>query len=139
MRCSTIVKIGPLTRSEQISSFWIISRVDLRNSNSFNFPRMSGKSKIKPLTAFIDYCCFNLSIVIARLQINVGNVNEQWSTVTLISKLNSLPYTDSANFYVNSIALSHGLLIFQKTLKYFGLDTVQIFQCRSTMINLFRE
>ena len=89
---------------------------------------MSGKSKIKPLTAFIDYCCFNLSIVIARLQINVGNVNEQWSTVTLISKLNSLPYTDSANFYVNSIALSHGLLIFQKTLKYFGLDTVQIFQ-----------
>lgn len=55
-------------------------------------------------------------------------MKEQWSAVTLSSKLNSLPYTDSANFYVNSIALSHGLLIFQKALKNFGMDTVQIFQ-----------
>ena len=89
---------------------------------------MSGKGKIKPLTAFIDYCCFNLSIVIARLHIDAENVEEQWSTVTLCSKLNCLPYTDNANFYVNSIVLSHGLLLFQKAFKYFGMYAVQMFQ-----------
>ena len=89
---------------------------------------MSGKGKIKSLTAFTDYCCFNLSIVIARLHIDAENVEEQWSTVTLCSKLNCLPYTDNANFYVNSIDLSYRLLLFQRALKYFGVDAVQMFQ-----------
>lgn len=70
---------------------------------------MKKRGTAKPLTVFIDYCCFNVSIVIARLQIDQDNVNEQWSVDKLCRKLNGLPYTDSSNFYVNSIVLSHSV------------------------------
>ena len=95
---------------------------------------MNKKGSIRALTAFIDHCCFNLSIVIARLQIDQNNVNEQWSVDMLCRKLNGLSFTESSNFYVNSIVLSHGLLLFQKTLKYFGMDAVQIFQEEKSVI-----
>lgn len=82
----------------------------------------------KELDAVTDYCCFTVAIVMARLQIDFDNINEQWSSTSLCEKLNLLPYTDGPNFFINSSALSHGLIIFQRTLRYVGLQSIPICQ-----------
>ena len=97
------------------------------------------KGKIKALSTAVDYCCFMLSIALSRLHIDLDNVNVQWSAATLCSKLNSLPCTENSNFYLNITALSHGLLLFQKALRYHGIETVQIFQENKSVSAFFSE
>lgn len=50
-----------------------------------------------------------------------------------------LPCTESANFYTYPEAISHGLLIFQRTLEYYGLSTIQIFQELKSVHPYFSE
>ena len=80
-----------------------------------------------------------LSIALSRLHIDLDNVNVQWSSAALCSKLNDLPFTENSNFYLNSTALSHGLLLFQKALRYYGIQTVQIFQENKSVRSFFSE
>ena len=80
-----------------------------------------------------------LSIALSRLQIDLDNVNVQWSSAALCSKLNDLPFTENSNFYLNSTALSHGLLLFQKAQRYYGIQTVQIFQENKSVCSFFSE
>ena len=97
------------------------------------------KGKIKTLSTVVDYCCFILSIALSRLHIDLDNINVQWSSAALCSKLNDLPFTENSNFYLNSTALSHGLLLFQKALRYYGIQTVQIFQENKSVRPFFSE
>lgn len=92
----------------------------------------------KDLDAVVDYCCFTLAIVMARLHIDYDNIKVQWSSISLSAKLNLLPLSDGPNFFINSSALSHALLIFQKALRFFGLTSVMTFSSMlvgKTMMN----
>jgi hypothetical protein len=91
----------------------------------------------KDLDAVVDYCCFTLAIVMARLQIDYDNIEEQWSSVSVCAKLNLLPFADGPNFFINSSALSHGLLIFQKALRFFGLQSIPIYQDGKAVLPYF--
>lgn len=59
--------------------------------------------------------------------------------MVVCSKLNKLPFTENSNFYLNPTALSHGLLLFQKALRYYGIETVQIYQEEKSACPFFSE
>jgi hypothetical protein len=80
--------------------------------------KLKKKGEIKECTAVIEYASFQLAIVLARVEIDYSNIGEQGTEGSLSAKVNELPFSEDPNFFVNSIALSHGLIIFQKAFKY---------------------
>ena len=53
--------------------------------------------------------------------------------------MNKLPFTESSNFYLNTTALSHGLLLFQTAFRFYGIETIQIFQEEKSVSAFFSE
>lgn len=65
----------------------------------------------------IDYCSFMLAIVLARHKIDEANLDQQCSAEDLSIEMNNLPWGNTANFGVNSIALKHGINLFSAGLR----------------------
>ena len=79
---------------------------------------MSGKMVVilKEYEAVVDYCAFMVAIVLVRHVVDSSNHRCQWSAEELSESLNLLPYAKSANFYVHSLGLKHGMHIFSRCL-----------------------
>lgn len=56
----------------------------------------------------VDYCAFMVAILLARHGVNKENSEKQWSGAEISEELNDLPYSSSADFYVDSEARQHG-------------------------------
>lgn len=82
------------------------------------------KAVIKLYSIQVDYCACMVAILLARHQVDSSNANILWSAVNLSEKLNLLPLSDTANFYVDSDALQHGMSIFQRVLNKRGMLVV---------------
>lgn len=74
----------------------------------------------------VDYCAFMVAILLARHEVNKENSEKQWSGAEISEELNDLPYSSSADFYVDSEALQHGLSLFQRQLNKRGLIAVPV-------------
>ena len=79
------------------------------------------KAAVKEYNLPVDYCACMVAILLARLQVDSSNAEMLWSAVKLSDMLNLLPFAETANFYVDSDALQHGLSIFQRLLNKRGL------------------
>ena len=79
------------------------------------------KAAVKEYNIQVDYCACMVAILLARHQVDSSNANIVWSAVNLSEKLNLLPFSETANFYVDSDALQHGMSIFQRILNKRGL------------------
>lgn len=64
-----------------------------------------------------------VAILLARHQVDSSNANNLCSAVNF-EKLNLLPLSDTANFYVDSDALQHEITIFQRVLNKRGMLVV---------------
>ena len=85
----------------------------------------------------VDYCAFMVAILLARHEVNRENSEKQWSGAEMSEKLNNLPYSSTADFYVDSEALQHGLSIFQKQLNKRGLIAVPVAYNREHLRDFF--
>ena len=74
------------------------------------------KAAVKEYNIQVDYCAYMVAILLARHQVDSSNANIVWSAVNISENLNLLPYSETANFYVDSDALQHGMSIFQRIL-----------------------
>ena len=95
------------------------------------------KSEAHECRLSVDYCAFMVAILLARHEVNRENSEKQWSGAEISEKLNDLPYSSTANFYVDSEALQHGLSIFQKQLNRRGLIAVPIAYDRKQLRDFF--
>ena len=82
------------------------------------------KGKVKEYLLFIDYCAFMVAILLARHEVNNKNSEKQWSSAEISEELNNLAYGATTNFHVDTVALQHGMSIFQKQLRNRGLLAV---------------
>ena len=80
------------------------------------------KAKIKVLLPVVDYCAFMVSIALRRLNVDANSVGFHWCSQDLSAKLALLPFTESGNFFINWLALSHGLILFQVAIKALGFE-----------------
>lgn len=69
-----------------------------------------------------------VAIVMSRIIIDDDDIGRQWCAEELSEKLNKMPWSDSADFYVDSIALKHGLCIFKKLIQNRGVNTIGVFK-----------
>lgn len=83
---------------------------------------------MKPYDVHVDYCTFMVAIVMSRIIIDDDDIGRQWCAEELSEKLNIMPWSDSADFYVDSIALKHGLCIFKKLIQNRGVNTIEVFK-----------
>ena len=74
------------------------------------------KAAVKEYNIQVDYCACMVAILLARHQVDSSNANVVWSAVNISEKLNLQPFSETANFYVDSDALQHGMSIFQRIL-----------------------
>jgi hypothetical protein len=65
------------------------------------------ESKIYDLPT--DYCAFMVAIVLVRLVINKEDIGVPFKVEEIAEIVNILPHSKSANFYVNPVALKHGM------------------------------
>jgi hypothetical protein len=56
-----------------------------------------------------DYCAFMVAMVLVRLVINKEYIGVQFKADEIAEIVNILPHSKSANFYVNPVALKHGM------------------------------
>ena len=75
-----------------------------------------------------DYCAFMVAIVLIRLVINEENVGHQYTAEELSNIVNILPHSKSANFYVNSVALKHGLSLFKREISKRGINVIEVYK-----------
>ena len=75
----------------------------------------------------IDYCSFMLAIVLARHKIDEVNLDQQCSAEDLSIEMNNLPWGNTANFGVNSIALKHGINLFSAGLRRRSVSRITMF------------
>ena len=75
----------------------------------------------------IDYSSFMLAIVLARHKVDEANVDQQWSAEELSIKMNNLPWGNTANFGVNSVALKHGMNLFSAGLRRRSVSRITMF------------
>ena len=74
----------------------------------------------------VDYCACMMSITLATHMVDASNVNVQWSAGQLSVFLNSKsPLSKSPNFYIDSIALMHGFLLFRRDLVRRGISIIE--------------
>ena len=95
------------------------------------------KSEAHECRLSVDYCAFMVAILLARHEVNRENSEKQLSGAEISEKLNDLPYSSTADFYVDSEALQHGLSIFQKQLNRRGLRAVPIAYGRKQLRDFF--
>lgn len=95
------------------------------------------KATVKEYNLPVDYCACMVAILLARQQVDSSNAEMLRSAVKLSDKLNLLPFADTANFYVDSDALQHGLSIFQRLMDERGLLVVPESLEAETVRNFF--
>ena len=71
---------------------------------------------LKEYEAVVDYCAFMVAIVFVRHVVDSSEPRRQWPAEELSDSLNLLPYAESVNFYVHSLALKHGMHISSRCL-----------------------
>ena len=79
------------------------------------------KATVKEYNIQVDYCACMVAILLARHQVDSSNASVVWSAVNISEKLNLLTFLETANFYVDSDALLHGVSIFQRILNKRGM------------------
>ena len=87
------------------------------------------KRKTKDYQLSADYCAFMVANILARYDSKLIGNDIQWTASELCEKLNrSLPKNSAtkADLFVDTVALSHGLSLFQKQLKKLGLDAITV-------------
>ena len=89
-------------------------------------------ANVAPLQEYdtiVDYCACMVSIILATHKVDASNVNIQWSAGQLSILLNSQsPFSRSPNFYIDSIALMHGFLLFRRDLMRRCITIIEIYQ-----------
>jgi hypothetical protein len=84
--------------------------------------------KLKEYDVVVDHFACILTITLARHIVDVNNVNVQWSATQLEHSLSDTPLGKNPNFYIDGLALSHGLLMFRKDLVKRGIIVIEIYQ-----------
>ena len=69
-----------------------------------------------------------VAIVLSRIIIEDDDIGRQWCAEELSEKLNIMPWNNSADFHVDSIALKHGLCLFKKLIQNRGVNTIEVFK-----------
>ena len=126
-----------LTNNYSLQQCWLsncIERLKTVSDNSFGrieVPRnslsgeiMTGEKKESDLAT--DYCTFTVAQVLVNLVINDSDVGIQFRVEEVALRLNLLPYSKSANFYMNIAALKHGLCLFKKEISNRGINTIEL-------------
>jgi hypothetical protein len=85
-------------------------------------------AKLKDYDVVVDHCACMVAITIVRHMVEVHNVNVQWSAAQLERSLNDTPLGKNPDYYINGLALSHGLLMFRKDLFRRGISVIEIYQ-----------
>ena len=85
----------------------------------------------------IDYCSFMLVIVLARHKIDEVNLDQQCSAEDLSIEMNNLPWGNTANFGVNSIALKHGINLFSAGLRRRSVSRITMFHKEKSLAQFF--
>lgn len=75
-----------------------------------------------------DYCAFMVAIVLVRLVVIKEEIGIQFTAEELSKILNLLPHSRSANFYVNSVALKHGMCLFKREIAKKGINTIEVYK-----------
>ena len=81
-------------------------------------------AKVKENDVVVDH----LAITIVRHTVDVHNVNVQWFATRLEQSLSDTPLGTNPNFYIDGLALSHGLLLFRKDSVRRGIIVIEICQ-----------
>ena len=70
-----------------------------------------------------------VSIALATHKVDANNVNTQWSAGQLSAFLNTQSlFSTNPNFYINSVALMRGFLLFRRDLTRRGMFVIEMFQ-----------
>jgi hypothetical protein len=77
----------------------------------------------------VNYCACMVSIALATHKVDANNVNTQWSAGQLSALLNTQSlFSTSPIFFINSVALMHGFLLFRRDLTRRGISIIEMFQ-----------
>lgn len=71
---------------------------------------------VSPREIELDYemCVFAVAIVLIRHKVTLGNHGNQFSVLQLATEMNALPFGEMLNFYIDPVALGHGLSRFKR-------------------------
>jgi MinD-like ATPase involved in chromosome partitioning or flagellar assembly len=86
----------------------------------------NGEPKICDLPT--DYCAFMVAIVLVRLVINKEDIGVQFKAEEIAKIVNALPHSRSANFFVNPVALKHGMNLFKREISKRGINTIEVYK-----------
>ena len=98
----------------------------IKNLEGENMSKNKGQLIVVNLPT--DYCAFMVAIVLVRLVINEEDVGHQYTAEELSNIVNILPHSKSANFYVNSVALKHGLSLFKREISKRGINVIEVYK-----------
>ena len=76
------------------------------------------------LSLELEICLFALAIALVRHIVTLGNFTSQFSALELASELNTLTFGQKADFYINPLALQHGIHFFKLALTKMSLVTL---------------
>jgi hypothetical protein len=85
-------------------------------------------ANLKKYDLVVDYCACTLAICIIRHLVDANNVHIQWSAGQLKESLNGTALGRDPNFYIDALALSHGLLMFRKDITRRGITAIEMFR-----------
>ena len=84
---------------------------------------------LKDYDIIIDYSACMVSISLTTHLVDVLNVSNQWSARQLSEHLNSRSHLSScSNFFINSVALMHGFILFRRELTRRGILIIKMYQ-----------
>jgi hypothetical protein len=69
-----------------------------------------------------------VAMVLVRLVINKEYIGVQFKAEEIAEIVNSLPHSKSANFYVNPVALKHGMNEFKREISKRGTNTIEVYK-----------
>ena len=91
----------------------------------------------KALQLELEYAAFMVSIVLVRHIVAPKNCSFQWSAKALAIELNKESVSKNLNFFIEAVALHHGLFVFNKALVIFGICMVQMYSKKESLLDEF--
>ena len=91
----------------------------------------------KALQLELEYAAFTVSIVLVRHIITPKNCSFHWSAKALAIELNKESESKNPNFFIEAVALRHGLFAFNKALVIFGISMVQMYSKKESLLDEF--
>jgi hypothetical protein len=98
---------------------------------------VKNKGELRTCDLPTDYCAFMVAIVLVHLVVNKEDIGIQFAAEELSKIVNLLPHSSSANFYVNSVALKHGMCLFKREISKRGINTIEVFKEERGLIKFF--